>query len=72
MALAFFATTTFLFGSSYMYYSAIIEKLFVVEVVTFNGETLNVEVFACNADDAQAMAAEIVGDADYTSVIYCE
>ncbi len=49
-----------------------IEKLYIIEVVDFDGIATSVEVYAYNAEEAQAEAAEIVGNADYTSVIYCE
>lgn len=47
-----------------------IERLYIVEVVTFDGEVEQVEVYAYNAEDAQAQAADIVENADYTSVVY--
>lgn len=52
--------------------AANIEKIYTIEVVTFDGEAVSVEVFAYNAEEAQAQAAEIVGNADYTSVICSE
>lgn len=52
--------------------NANIERLYIVEVVTFDGEAVNVEVYAYNSDEAQAQAADMVENADYTSVIYSE
>ena len=49
-----------------------IEKIYLIEVVDFDGITTSVEVYAYNAEEAQSQAAEIVGNADYTSVIYSE
>ena len=49
-----------------------VEKLYQVEVVDFDGLTTIVEVLATSAAEAQAEAAEIVGEADYTSVVYVE
>ena len=47
-----------------------VEKLYQVEVVDFDGFATIVEVLATSA--AEAEAAEIVGEADYTSVVYVE
>lgn len=44
--------------------------LYVIEVVTFDNEREIVEVYAYSAYEAQNIAAEIVGDADYTIVLY--
>ena len=49
-----------------------VEKLYQVEVVDFDGIATIVEVLATSAAEAQAEAAEIVGQADYTSVVYVE
>lgn len=49
-----------------------VEKLYQVEVVDFDGIATIVEVLATSAAEAQAEAAEIVGEADYTSVIFVE
>ena len=49
-----------------------VEKLYQVEVVDFDGFATIVEVLATSAAEAQAEAAEIVGEADYTSVVYVE
>ncbi len=49
-----------------------VEKLYQVEVVDFDGIATIVEVLATSAAEAQAEAAEIVGEADYTSVVYVE
>lgn len=49
-----------------------VEKLYQVEVVDFDGLATIVEVLATSAAEAQAEAAEIVGEADYTSVVYVE
>ena len=49
-----------------------VEKLYQVEVVDFDGLATIVEVLATSAAEAQAEAAEIVGEADYTSVIFVE
>ena len=49
-----------------------VEKLYQVEVVDFDGIATIVEVLATSAAEAQAEAAEIVGQADYTSVVYGE
>lgn len=49
-----------------------IEKIYGVEIVTFDGEIYNAEVLAYNADEAQQLAAEMYNDVDYTSILYCE
>ena len=49
-----------------------VEKLYQVEVVDFDGIATIAEVLATSAAKAQAEAAEIVGEADYTSVVYVE
>lgn len=49
-----------------------IERLYIIEVITFEGEVEQVEVYAYNAEEAQTQAAEMVDNADYTSVIYSE
>lgn len=49
-----------------------VEKLYQVEVMDFDGIATIVEVLATSAAEAQAEAAEIVGEADYTSVVYVE
>ena len=46
--------------------NAFIEYL--VDVVTFDGENVTVYVEAYNEDEASCIAAEQVGDADYTMV----
>lgn len=43
-------------------------KVFMVEVVTFDDEIHTEYVEACNADEAQDIAAAIVPNADYTMV----
>ena len=43
-------------------------KEYQVEVVTFDGESVTVYVEAFNEDEASCIAAEQVGDADYTMV----
>ena len=43
-------------------------KEYQVEVVTFDGESVTVYVEAYNEDEASCIAAEQVGDADYTMV----
>ena len=43
-------------------------KEYQVEVVTFDGESETVYVEAYNEDEASCIAAEQVGDADYTMV----
>ena len=43
-------------------------KEYQVEVVTFDGEQETVTVEAASPEEASAMAAEIVGNADYTMV----
>ncbi|GEM_PF-2369623 len=42
--------------------------IFLIEVVTYSGESQMVEVEACNSYEAQSIAAELVEDADYTMV----
>ena len=48
------------------------KKIYLIEVVDFDGIATSVEVYAYNAEEAQSQAAEIVGNAYYTSVIYSE
>ena len=43
-------------------------KSFQVDVVTFDGEQVTVEVEAHTAEEASTIAAEQVGNADYTMV----
>ena len=46
-----------------------IEKIYQIEVVDFEGNATSVEIIATSAEDAMEEAADIVGNADYTSVI---
>lgn len=46
-------------------------KEYMVEVITFNGESGIVYVVARTAEEAQAKAADQVPDADYTMVQGC-
>lgn len=43
-------------------------RIFTVEVITFDGDSETVEVEAYDADEAQAQAAALVDNADYTMV----
>ncbi len=43
-------------------------RIFTVEVITFDGDSEIVEVEAYDADEAQAQAAALVDNADYTMV----
>lgn len=42
-----------------------------VEVITYDGDSETVYVEAADADEAQAMAANMVDNADYTMVQCC-
>ena len=46
-------------------------KYFSVEVITFDGESYTEEVEACNAEEAQEIAASQYEDVDYTMVQGC-
>lgn len=46
-------------------------KYFSVEVITFDGESISVEVEARSAEEAQEIAASQVDDVDYTMVQGC-
>lgn len=46
-------------------------KIYIVEVMTFAGESVIVEVEARNSAEAQRLAASRVPDADYTMVQGC-
>ena len=46
-------------------------KDYSVEVITFDGESITVEVEARSAEDAQEIAASQVENADYTMVQGC-
>ena len=46
-------------------------KFWTIEVVTFDGESYTVEVEGRSAEEAQEMAADEVGNADYTMVQGC-
>ena len=46
-------------------------KYYSVEVITFDGESISVEVEARSAEEAQEIAAAQVDDVDYTMVQGC-
>ena len=46
-------------------------KYYSVEVITFDGESISVEVEARSAEEAQEIAASQVDDVDYTMVQGC-
>lgn len=46
-------------------------KFWTIEVITFDNESVIVEVEARTAEEAQAKAADEVGNADYTMVQGC-
>lgn len=46
-------------------------KFWTIEVITFDGESIIIEVEAYTADEAQEMAASQVENADYTMVQGC-
>lgn len=46
-------------------------KYFSVEVITFDGDSISVEVEARSAEEAQEIAASQVDDVDYTMVQGC-
>ena len=46
-------------------------KYFSVEVITFDGDSITVEVEARSADEAQEIAASLHEDVDYTMVQGC-
>ena len=46
-------------------------KYYSVEVITFDGESISVEVEARSAEEAQEIAASQVENADYTMVQGC-
>lgn len=46
-------------------------KYYTIEVITFDGESVTVEVEARSAEEAQEMAAAEVDNADYTMVQGC-
>lgn len=48
-----------------------IRKFYQIEVVTFDGDTEIVEVIARTEEEAQNEAADIVSNADYTTVLAC-
>lgn len=48
------------------------EKAYTIEVVDFDGYAQTIIVYAYNAADAQREAADMVGNADYTSVLFAE
>lgn len=43
-------------------------RIFTIEVITYDGESEIMEIEAMTADEAQAIAAAQVEDADYTMV----
>ena len=43
-------------------------RSYTIEVITFGGESYTFEIEAENAEEAQAQAASLVEDADYTMV----
>ena len=43
-------------------------RSYTIEVITFDGESYTCEIEAENAEEAQAQAASLVEDADYTMV----
>lgn len=53
-------------------YATKVEKAYTIEVVDFDGYAQTIIVYAYNAADAQREAAEMVGNADYTSVLFAE
>ena len=46
-------------------------KYFLVEVITFDGESFTEEIEARSADEAQEIAASMHNDVDYTMVQSC-
>ena len=46
-------------------------KYYTVEVITFDGECIILEIEACNADEAMELAASQVDGADYAMVQGC-
>lgn len=46
-------------------------KYYSVEVITFDGDSITVEVEARNAEEAQEIAASQVDNVDYTMVQSC-
>lgn len=56
-------------SSSYIEVMTSNEKIYQVEVIDFNGVSTIVEVYANNAEEAQQLGAEEVGEADYTTII---
>lgn len=46
-------------------------KYYSVEVITFDGESISVEVEARSAEEAQEIAASMYDDVDYTMVQGC-
>ena len=46
-------------------------KYFSVEVITFDGDSITVEVEARNADEAQEIAASQFDNVDYTMIQSC-
>lgn len=53
-------------------YATMVEKAYTIEVVDFDGYAQTIIVYAYNANDAQREASEIVGNVDYTSVLFAE
>lgn len=49
-----------------------VEKIFSVEVVTFDGDSEIVEVMAFDASQAHCLAASLVDNADYSNILFAE